>query len=705
MVEKIINFIKSNHPDYDEIVSFFGIEKEEINAFLLHLEKEGLIDKLKNKYYLTSELNLVPATIVSIKEKFAFANVSEDEDVYIDIRNLKNAFLDDRVLVKKISHNYQKEEFEVVIVTNRARKQIVGIVNGYGSTKVLIVDKLAQPEFLFLLDDSKVNVKNGQVIKGTIRKIASKSAVIEVDEVLGNKNDIGVDVSRIILFNNAPLYFPDEVLQEVKSIPSEVSEEDKVGREDFTDNLIVTIDGESAKDFDDAVEVIKIDDIYYVGVHIADVSYYVKKGSAIDLEALNRATSLYVQDRVVPMLPFELSNGICSLNPNVDRLVTSCLFAIDSKGHILSSNICKGVIRSKHRLTYTYVNDFLNKQKDTKKKFTPLEEMLIHLQEVSNIIRKKRNKKGSLELQSTELEFSIDEKGFPYEIKKRQQDVGERLIEDLMIKANEIVASTIEKMKLPMVYRIHEHPKAKKLESFQRISASKGYPLNVDILNCSSLDIASYLTTVKQEDKKVLSSLLLRCLAKAKYSISNKKHFGLASDSYTHFTSPIRRYPDLIVHRLINQYIVNSLSSGDKQKDLLNIEAQLCSTRERRALTIERAVEALLCAKYMKKHLGDEYEATIVSMTTRGLFVEIENGIQGFIPFDTIGGDYYIFDEETYCSYGVRKGKIFVLGDKVQVICNNVDLEKHQITFALISPLKVNKINNRKKRVYGKARS
>lgn len=705
MLERIKNFIKNKHPSYDEIVSFFTIDNNEINSFLLYLEQNGLIDKLKDKYYLTSELNLVPATIVSIKERFAFANIQEDEDVYISINNLKNAFLDDKVLIKKISNNYQKEEYEVIKVCYRVRKEVVGLVKEISGVKVLVVDRIASPNFLFLIDDNGFDIKIGQLVKGSIKKITSKSTTIKINQVLGNKNDIGLDVSRIILTNNAPLYFPDEVLSEVERIPSIVEEKDKIGREDFTDNLIVTIDGESAKDFDDAVEVTKIDDIYYVGVHIADVSYYVKKGSAIDLEALNRATSLYVQDRVVPMLPFELSNGICSLNPNVERLVTSCLFSIDQNGKILTSQICKSVIKSKHRLTYTYVNDFLNNQRQLKNKFTPLEEMLINLKEVSDIIRKKRQKKGSLELTSTELEFTLDEKGVPLVVNKRTQDVGERLIEDLMIKANEIVASTIEKMKLPMVYRIHEHPKAKKLESFQRISLSKGYPLNVDILNCSSEDISSFLESVEEKDKKVLSSLLLRCLAKAKYSIQNKKHFGLASDSYTHFTSPIRRYPDLIVHRLIDQYIIKNKLPEEKQKDVLAIEAQLCSTRERRALTIERDVEALLCCKYMKNHLGDEYEATIVSMTTQGMFVEIDNGIQGFIPFESINGDYYIFDEETYCCYGVRKGKIFLLGDKVKVICSNVDLSKHQITFALLLNLKLNKMNNRKKRVYGKTRN
>lgn len=699
MLDKILNYIKDTHPTYNQIISFFGIDNEIINKNLLELEEQGLIDKIKNEYYLTSQLNLVPATIVSIKEKFAFGNVSEDEDCYIAIQNLKNAFLDDRVLLKKISNAYEKDEYEVIKVTKRARKELVGEVKLYGSSKILLVDKIAQPSFLFLLNEGKFSVHNGQIVRAKIKKITSQSAVLDVIEILGDKTDVGMDVARIILFNNAPLNFPSEVIEEIKNIPSEVNKEDLVNREDYRDHLIVTIDGEDAKDFDDAVEVCKVDDIYYVGVHIADVSYYVKENSSIDKEALNRATSLYVRDRVVPMLPFELSNGICSLNPHVDRLVTSCLFSIDEQGHILTTHICKGVINSKHRLTYTYVNEFLNKTRYEKNEYNDLEKMLISLQEVSSIIRKQREKNGGLDLSSTELNFVLDQEGTPLEVKKRVQDVGEKLIEDLMIKANEVVASTIEKMDLPMVYRIHENPKAKKLETFMRISLAKGYPLSVDPLKVTPLEISKYLNNIEENDKKILSSLLLRCLAKAKYSIQNKKHFGLASKSYTHFTSPIRRYPDLIVHRLINKYIVNNNKTcSDEEKAHLATEAQLCSTRERRALVIERTVESLLSCKYMMNYLGNEFVSKIVSMSNAGLFVEIENGIQGLIPFESIYGDYFIFDEETYRAYGVRKGKEFHLGDEVKVICTNVDLQKYQITFALLNKMKMNKRENHGKR-------
>ena len=699
MLDKILNYIKDTHPTYNQIISFFGIDNEIINKNLLELEEQGFIDKIKNEYYLTSQLNLVPATIVSIKDKFAFGNVSEDEDCYIAIQNLKNAFLDDRVLLKKISNAYEKDEYEVIKVTKRARKELVGEVKLYGSSKILLVDKIASPSFLFLLNEGKFSVHNGQIVRAKIKKITSQSAVLDVIEIIGDKTDVGMDVARIILFNNAPLNFPSEVIEEIKNIPSEVHQEDLINREDYRDHLIVTIDGEDAKDFDDAVEVCKVDDIYYVGVHIADVSYYVKENSHIDKEALNRATSLYVRDRVVPMLPFELSNGICSLNPHVDRLVTSCLFSIDEQGHILTTHICKGIINSKHRLTYTYVNEFLNKTRYEKNQYNDLEKMLISLQEVSSIIRKQREKNGGLDLSSTELNFVLDQEGTPLEVKKRVQDVGEKLIEDLMIKANEVVASTIEKMDLPMVYRIHENPKAKKLETFMRISLAKGYPLSVDPLKVTPLEISKYLNNIEEKDKKILSSLLLRCLAKAKYSIQNKRHFGLASKSYTHFTSPIRRYPDLIVHRLINKYIVNNNKTcSDEEKAHLATEAQLCSTRERRALVIERTVESLLSCKYMMNYLGNEFVSTIVSMSNAGLFVEIENGIQGLIPFESIYGDYFIFDEETYRAYGVRKGKEFHLGDEVKVICTNVDLQKYQITFALLNKMKSNKRENHGKR-------
>lgn len=705
MQEKIKKYIIEKHPTYDEIVEYFNVEKDLINQELLSLEENGLIDKLKNRYYLTKELNLIPARIVSIKEKFAFAAVNEDEDCYIAIQNLKNAFLDDLVLLKKISAHYQKDEYEVVKITLRARKEVVGEVKIYNNTKTLLVDKLAQPSFLFLLLDSDIPCHNGQIVKAKINRITSKCAYLTVEQILGDKFDVGVDISRIILFNNAPLEFPNEVSEEVKTLPNKVLPEEIIGREDFRDHLIVTIDGEDAKDFDDAVEVTKVEDIYYVGVHIADVSHYVKENSALDKEALNRSTSLYVSDRVVPMLPFELSNGICSLNPHVDRLVTSCLFAIDENGKIFSTYLCKGVINSKHRLTYSYVNEFLNKTRFIKQEYNELETMLINLQEVSKIIRRQREKNGGLELSSTELKFTLNEDGIPFEVEKRHQDVGEKLIEDLMIKANEIVASTIEKMSLGMVYRIHEHPKAKKLESFQRISYSKGYPLNVDPLECRPKDLANYLDSLTEDDRKVLSSLLLRCLAKAKYSTQNKKHFGLASQSYTHFTSPIRRYPDLMVHRLIQKYIVqNNKTCSEEDKTQLSIKAQLCSTRERRALVIERTVEDLLSCKYMVERLGNEYCAEIVSMSNAGLFIELENGIQGLIPFETIYGDYYIFDEATYRAFGVRKGKEFHLGEKVEVICTNVDLQKYQISFALLTKMNKNK-RERKPKSYGKRRN
>jgi len=683
---KMLDFILKNHPTYLDMRDFFvDLNKVEFDSYLLDFEQNGLIVKLKDKMYLSKELNLIPARIVSIKERFAFAAVSEDEEVFISINNLKNAFIDDLVLLKKISPAYsEKSEYEVIKITKRSRDEVVGEVKIYASTKILIVNNVASSTYLFLIQEKDIIVQQNQIIRAKIIKTTAKNCLVTPIEIIGNKMDVGVDISKIILSNNAPLNFPLEVEQEIKVVPTEVLKKDFKKREDFTDRLIVTIDGEDAKDFDDAVEVIKENDLYHVGVHIADVSYYVKENSAIDKEALNRATSLYVSDRVVPMLPFELSNGICSLNPHVDRLVTSCLFTVNKQGKIISSKICKGVIKSKHRLTYTYVNEFLSLPK--KEKYTELEQLLINLNEVASLLRKRRNSLGAVSLSSTELSFKLNEEGIPFEVNKRKTGLGEQLIEDLMIAANEVVASTIEKRNLPMIYRIHENVRAKKLDAFKRIAMVKGYPFNVDPLMCRPKDVSSFINSINDEkDKEILSNLLLRCMAKAKYSIENKKHFGLASSSYTHFTSPIRRYPDLIVHRLINKYIVNQeKETSEEFKNSLHTKAQLCSQRERRGLNIERSVEALLAAKYMKERLGNEYKAIIVSMITQGMFVELENGIQGFISFESLSGDYYIFDEEIYCAYGVRKGKTYHLGEKVDVICSNVDIEEAKITFILL---------------------
>ena len=705
MKRKMLDFILKNHPSYQDMREFFvDLNKATFDSFLLEFEQDGLIVKLKDKMYLSKELNLIPARIVSIKERFAFAAVSEEEEVFIAINNLKNAFIDDQVLIKKVSQSYQgKSEYEVIKITKRAREEVVGEVKIFASTKTLIVNNLAASNYLFLIQEKDIVVQQNQIIRAKIVKTTAKNCIVTPIEIIGNKMDIGVDISRIILSNNAPLNFPLEVEEEVKQIPSEVLKKDYKYREDFTNHLIVTIDGEDAKDFDDAVEVTKDGDLYHVGVHIADVSHYVKEKSEIDKEALNRATSLYVSDRVVPMLPFELSNGICSLNPHVDRLVTSCLFTVNRQGKIISSRLCKGVINSKHRLTYTYVNEFLSSQK--KDKLTELENLLINLNEVASLIRKRRNALGAVSLSSTELNFKLNEEGVPSEVIKRKTGLGEQLIEDLMIAANEVVASTIEKRDLPMVYRIHENVRAKKLDAFKRIAMVKGYPFNVDPLMCRPKDVSNFINSIKDEkDKEILSNLLLMCLAKAKYSIENKKHFGLASESYTHFTSPIRRYPDLIVHRLINKYIVNQEKEVNEEfKASLHTKAQLCSQRERRALNIERSVESLLAAKYMKERLGNEYEAIIVSMITQGMFVELENGIQGFISFESLSGDYYIFDEAIYCAYGVRKGKTFHLGDKVNVICSNVDIEEAKITFVLLQNQKKLKIEKRgKEKTHGR---
>ena len=403
-------------------------------------------------------------------------------------------------------------------------------------------------------------------------------------------------------------------------------------------------------------------------------------------------------DRVVPMLPFELSNGICSLNPHVDRLTTSCIFKMDPYGNILSSRITKGVIKSKARLTYTYVNEVL--QKKNKLRFGEEVDKLIYLlNEVSTKLRKKRKARGALDLESTEIKFICDSNGEPIGVEKRVQQDGEKLIEDLMIAANEIVSETIESMGLSFIYRIHEKPKSKKMENFMKMSEHLGYKCNFSSLKVSPKELQKLMENVEDESqKKIMSMMMLRSLAKARYFSQNLGHFGLASSSYTHFTSPIRRYPDLLVHRLLDLYLVEGKVENNKiLKEEIDYIAENSSIKERNAITIEREVEDLVSAKYMAKKIGNQYKGFINGMISSGFFVELDNGIDGFVEFDDISDDYYVYDETYMSAFGVRKGKEFSLGDEVEVIVNKVSIEESRITFSLISNQKTNKIVVHKK--------
>lgn len=698
--ENILNMLKKHSLSESLIYEIFS-SSEETKKALEELILEGKIIRTRKEYATPESLKLVRGTIVSIKDKFSFASVvGQEDDVYISNSSLNSAFKGDEVYLKKVP-SYYRDEYEVFSIIKRARQTICGELRYYYGEWILLVSDISSKAMTFVVNPTEEKLFEGYIALGVITKQKKEVAYVDIVKIIGNKNDPGIDISQIILANDAPISFPSEVREQLKNIPSFVSQEEMKEREDFRDHIIVTIDGDDAKDFDDAVEVKRVEEGYEVGVHIADVAHYVKEGTPLDKEALSRATSIYVTDRVVPMLPFELSNGICSLNEGVDRLVTSCIFTVDNKGNILKRRITKGVIKSCGRLTYKYVNKLLHHE-PLDKHFSPeIDEMIFLLNEVSFKIRKRRQNQGALDLESTELKFICDENGNPKNVIKRKQEEGEKLIEDLMITANEQVSEEIYERRLPFIYRIHEQPKSKKMDSFMKLSTHLGYVTSFSSLNVTPKELSIHMAKARDDERySILSMMLLKSLAKARYSIENKGHYGLASSCYTHFTSPIRRYPDLEVHRLIDRYLVDkNLNIDNAFVENLDFIAENSSIKERRAITIEWAVDDLMSCKFLKDKIGNKFKGFINGMTQNGMFIELEEyGIDGFVSFDDLD-DFYIFDERYMSAFGKRKGYSFELGDKVEVIVSSVNLTNRQITFTLVQDKRIYKrISRQEKR-------
>ena len=676
MKQKILNFIKKNNyvKEY-QIYSTFHDSKKTISLCLQQLLNEGYLIKDEDNYIVPSALGLLLGEVVSIKNEYAFIRLLEtEEEFYVREEELNGALLNDRVYVRV--HQYGIKVVKIVV---RYYKEIIGEVFLDNKKWFISCPTYAPKGYKFRLYEYEG--KEGDIVSFTIEENKGMNFKVNVTKILGSKNAPHMDVTRVILEHGAPLEFDEEVNKELLNIPLEVKEEELNGRVDLREELIVTIDGEDARDLDDAVSVKKTKNGYSVGVHIADVSYYVKEGSKIDKSALKRGTSIYVTDRVVPMLPFLLSNGICSLNENVDRLTISCFMEFDEEGKMISSKIVPSIIKSKHRLTYNYVNKVILSNNDEGE----LNKLILLLHEVASKIRKVREDRGSLDLDVPEIKIKVDEDGKPIDIIKRVQGAGERLIEDLMVAANEAVATTIFKRKLPFIYRIHEQPTAKKMDGFIAFAQKIGYPVSFNPLTVKPLELSLYLARIKrQEDKEIISKVMLRSLAKARYHEDNRGHFGLASSCYTHFTSPIRRYPDLIVHRLLRKYIFNDDFSNIKElTELLIYLAEDTSIKERRAITIEREVVDLKGAEYMQNHLGEEFEGYIDGMSNKGLFVELDNGLSGLITFESLN-DFFRLDTYSQTAFARHKGTRFVLGEKVKVMVVEASKGNRTITLELL---------------------
>jgi len=680
-----------------ELISALNIDPKETDLLLKtlnYLEKQGLVVKnRRGKYGVPEKMNLIVGKLEGHPGGYAFLLPDDPEidDIYISREDMNGAMHGDRVLVRpKIAAKANsKVEGEVIRILQRALKTVVGTVERGKHFSFVVPDDKRIFYDLYVPKDKTIGAKNGQKVVAKITEWPEKrrNPSGEIVEILGYPDEPGVDVLSIIKKYELPLDFPEKVKRQVQQIPDEVLREDLVGREDFRHLKTITIDNEDAKDLDDAVSIEKTSDGYRLGVHIADVSYYVEEKSPLDVEALKRGCSVYLVDRVIPMLPPKLSNGICSLNPRADRLTMSVIIDFDSEANIKGYKITPGVIKTCERMTYTQVNKILEEEdKETIERFDYLVEDLHWMKELAEKLSHKRFARGSLDFELDEAKVILDENGHPVDVVKEERRISSSIIEEYMIAANEVVAEHIFWLKIPLVYRIHENPDEEKINSLKEFLYNFGYTLK-GTQNLKPKSLQQILEQVKgKPEQRLINTMLLRSLRQARYSGVNFGHFGLASLYYTHFTAPIRRYPDLIVHRILRKQLQNDIDQKQEKKLVKIVErvAKLSSERERIAEEAERESVDLKIAEYMASRIGETYEAIVSGVTSFGVFVELDNTIEGLVHVSHMEDDYYHFNEKTMALIGERTGKTFRIGDRVKVKVYNVNIAERHIDFVLV---------------------
>lgn len=641
----------------------------------------------KKKYLLLENSHLVKGTLSLNEKGFGFIIINKDiKDVYVNEKNINGAQDGDLVLFEYLNKDKERPEGRIIKTIKRNYEPLVG--------EVILVDG----EYFVKPDKKGANIYiprdnlNGAVEghKVVVTPLKEGNRVGKITKIIGHKNDVGVDILSFVYEYNFSPSFPDEVIEELDDIPSYLTEEEinkelSSGRRDLRIEEIFTIDGSDTKDIDDAISLSKLDDgKYKLGVHIADVSYYVKEGTKLDDEAYFRGTSVYLVDRVLPMLPHKLSNGICSLNENEDRFAFSCEMIIDDKGDIGHYEIFKSIIRSRKKMTYEEVNKILE-ENTTSEDYKPFEKTLLLMNELSKILRKKMIRRGYIEFESTEAKIKVDENCHPTHIESRVQRSGEELIENFMIAANETVASSIYYKNLPGIYRVHDKPDEKRLGEFMKFLSLHGYVVNGKNKIDNPKDLQHILSQLEEvPEVRVLHDMAIRSQAKAVYSDINIGHFGLGSKCYSHFTSPIRRYPDLILHRLLKDYNYNySDRIISERKEELPIECEHCSIREQEAQNCERDVDKMKKAEYMMDHIGEVYDGIISGVQEFGFFVELENTIEGLVKAESIKGDYYVFDNDLMALIGKNSKKKYSFGDKVKVKVTRADKDRSEIDFEI----------------------
>lgn len=680
-----------------ELVTVLDVPQEDIpllQNLLDEMEQEGLVIRTKKgRYGIPERMGLVVGTFQGHGKGFGFVLPDAgDDDVFIPANAINGAMHGDRVVARltKLSTATRKQEGEIIRIIRRANKTVVGTFDLSDHFGFVTPDHARLFRDIFIPRDCINGAQKGQKVVVEITKWpeASRNAEGRIIEILGNSGDPGVDVMSIIRAYNIPYEFPEAVMREARMAPQTVREEDIKNRRDLRDLRMVTIDGEDARDLDDAVSIEILENHNYrLGVHIADVTHYVKEDSALDREALKRGTSIYFPDRVIPMLPKELSNGICSLNAGEDRLAFSVMMEVDHNGKVVNHDIFESVIRVRERMTYTNVYKILEEDDPAlKERYREHLEDFYHMRDLALILKNKRMKRGAVDFDFGEAKIIVDENGKPVEIKKYELTIANHIIEEFMLLCNEVVSEHFYWLGVPFVYRIHEDPDPEKMESLNRVLGTFGYHLK-GYRDVHPKALQEILHQIKgSPEEKVISTLMLRSLQKARYSDVHSWHFGLAAEYYSHFTSPIRRYPDLIIHRIMKEQISGKLDDIriEHYRSILPDITKSNSERERAAQDGERDCEDMKKAEYMQDRLGEEFEGIISNITAFGMFVELDNTVEGLVRLSSMDDDYYVYDDESMTLLGERTRKRFRIGDRVKVQLIKATPETRQIDFLLL---------------------
>ena len=676
-----------------EIAALLGIPKSDGSRLTEALESlldDGVITVHSGRYYKKENQDF-SGTFHASRRGFGFVRLDDGgDDIFIPQGETNGAFHMDSVRGRVVSAAVRgrKKEGTITTIVGHGLKNVAGTFEKRRAISCVVPDNSSIPAEISIADGADMGAKDGDKVVAQITDYGAADLFVKgkITEIIGSADTPGADITSLVLAYDIPNQFPEETLAQAASLPKRVYPRDMKDREDFRKLLTVTVDGPHTRDFDDAVSLTMENGVYHLGVHIADVSHYVTEGSALDKEALNRGTSCYLPDRVIPMLPKELSNGICSLNEKRNRLTLSCMIDFDAEGNRLSYRICKSVIRTAHRMIYGDVQKIFDGDEKTRTKYADVTPMLDSMHRLAGVLYEKRRKRGMIDFDFPEAEIVLDKNGKPVDIQLRERTDATQMIEEFMLAANETVAEEFARKKLPFLYRRHGKPNPEKIQELKRVAAAFGFTLQGDPADISPMQIQRLLSQIEGSDAQdMVSTLVLRSMQRADYGPQCDGHFGLASPYYCHFTSPIRRYPDLQIHRIITECLDGSLDEKRQEhyKKILSEVGTRTSACERRADELEREGVKLKMCEYMQDHINEEFDGAVSGITSWGIYVRLENSVEGLVSISSMRG-YYIYDESHYCMRRRDGRKYYTFGQKVRIRVVASDPIARTIDFEMI---------------------